>query len=112
MFTFSGDTAPLASNAIVPPPGICGVIPAVPTAASEMSPAVFGTFAGSTKFPSIVSKTIGSVGYLDLTARLWDVQTGQQTMQFLSQGKVDCIAFSPDGKRVASGGSGNQGGLG
>ena len=62
MFTFSGDTAPLASNAIAPPPGACGVIPAVPTAACEMSPAVFGTLAGSTKFPSIVSKTIGSVG--------------------------------------------------
>src|SRR5262249_29729574 len=41
----------------------------------------------------------------DATVRLWDVETGKQLRRFQGHtGNVCGVAFSPDGKRVLSGG--------
>jgi WD40 repeat protein len=42
--------------------------------------------------------TVGGQG-----ARLWDVETGQERMDFSPQGTVASVSFSPDGQRIVSG---------
>jgi WD40 repeat protein len=47
----------------------------------------------------------GGSGSADNTVKLWDAQTGQETLTFKGHlGWVHSVSFSPDGKRIVSGG--------
>jgi WD40 repeat protein len=47
---------------------------------------------------------------VDDTIRLWDVKTGKELGQLLGfSGYPRCVAFSPDGKRLLTGQTGNKG---
>jgi len=39
----------------------------------------------------------------DNTLKVWDAQTGQETLTLKASGGVSCVSFSPDGKRIVSG---------
>jgi WD40 repeat protein len=42
---------------------------------------------------------------LDNTLKVWDAQTGQETLTLKGHsGEVTSVSFSPDGKRIVSGG--------
>jgi WD40 repeat protein/serine/threonine protein kinase/Tfp pilus assembly protein PilF len=45
---------------------------------------------------------LATVCHFDRTLRLWDAATGQQLLSF-THDEVLCVAFSPDGKRLATG---------
>ena len=46
-----------------------------------------------------------ATGSKDLTVKLWDAATGEETRMFRGRtGPVTSVAFSPDGTRIASGG--------
>src|SRR5262245_6392713 len=38
------------------------------------------------------------------TVKLWDAETGQERLTLRAPGTVTCLAFSPDGRRIATGG--------
>ena len=40
----------------------------------------------------------------DTTLKVWDAQTGQETLTRQHSGGVESVSFSPDGKRIVSGG--------
>jgi WD40 repeat protein len=43
-------------------------------------------------------------GSADNTVKLWDAQTGQETLTFKGHSdRVSSVSFSPDGKRIVSG---------
>jgi hypothetical protein len=49
---------------------------------------------------------LASAGPTDRTVRIWDVFTGKELAKFTGhRGSVYCVAFSPDGNTVASGGA-------
>jgi WD40 repeat protein/serine/threonine protein kinase len=48
-------------------------------------------------------KTIVSVAWGERVARVWDIQTGTEITTLSGQNDFDCVAFSPDGKRIISG---------
>ncbi|MDH7579148.1 MAG: tetratricopeptide repeat protein, partial [Bacillota bacterium] len=48
-------------------------------------------------------KVLASASYLDEDIILWDAATGQKLKTFSENGLVNSIAFSPDGKTLASG---------
>ena len=44
-------------------------------------------------------------GSYDHTVKIWDAQTGQETLTLKEHsGSVGSVSFSPDGKRIVSGG--------
>ncbi len=48
-------------------------------------------------------------GSNDFPAIIWDSKTRQSTMELAGHGRaINCLAFSPDGRRLATGGSDNQ----
>jgi WD40 repeat protein len=48
-------------------------------------------------------KLIVSLNHIDHTVRIWDVETGKERKQ-ISVPNAYCVAFSPDGMRIVSGG--------
>ena len=51
------------------------------------------------------SRRIASTGYTDNTVHIWDALTGNISYTFREQsGKVDALAWSRDGKYIASAG--------
>ena len=48
----------------------------------------------------------------DTTLKVWDAQTGQETLTLKGHsGTVESVSFSPDGKRIVSGGWYNSAGI-
>jgi DNA-binding beta-propeller fold protein YncE len=56
-------------------------------------------------------KKVATTGVVDNTLRVWDSATGRQTAQMDLPGDGTGIAFSPDGKELAVGSGGSEGGL-
>lgn len=55
-------------------------------------------------------KTLGSGG-LDMTVRLWNLATGENTAILHDLGYIRSLVFSPDGSMLASSSTGEQGGI-
>ena len=67
------------------------------------------TFSGQTGFTGIKfspdGQTLASFGYDDGTIRLWELASRSEYLSFRHHPQVNAIAFSPDGNRIASGGT-------
>mgnify|MGYP001149382397 CR=1 FL=1 len=50
-------------------------------------------------------KRIVSGGIRDSAVKVWDAQTGQETLTLKGHTEVSCVSFSPDGSRIVSGGA-------
>ena len=50
-------------------------------------------------------KRIVSDGIRDSAVKVWDAQTGQETLTLKGHTEVSCVSFSPDGSRIVSGGA-------
>ena len=76
------------------------------------------TFQHSSKWGLLGPKAITGVAFSpdsrwlvtaseDATARIWDVDSGQQLQTFLHSTKVNGVAFFPDGRRLVTCGGGS-----